>query len=758
LATWSSAHPIIIPMRQYRLPVLILFAFFAAAAVYGCFNLKFSFDFQQFFPRGDEDLAFFLEFIEEFEGDDNFLLVALEREPSIFDSTFLAQAHDFALATRELPEVESVQSLTTFGYPVKTPFAVTTIPAIHREDPSYYASDSARIMQDERFVGNLINQRGTALVIALKTPSLIGLEESRSLMAGLDNLVQQYNFPDHHYLGPAYFQKELVEMQVREVAVSAIISGLLVSLIMFLLFRRPLGIAVALTSIGLGLLLFMGLLGLLGRELNAIAALYPVLMIIVGTSDVIHIMSKYIDELRAGRDKESAIKIAIKEIGLATLLTSLTTAVGFATLLTSRIDPIRNFGINAAIGVMVAYITVIFFTTSLLSFLSVDQIVKLGRQQAFWDRLLESGYQFTRRRPGAIKIGAAVVAVLCALGISMITTNYRIESTLPRDRKITEDFLFFERELSGFRPFELAVTAKDSNRITDFAVMQQIGAIEDYVKQFPFVQSTASISAVYRSINQMYNNNRPDAYELPDDPATYQRYQRMADRIPALNLNVLMSEDRTKARVTSRMDDMGADSIKVFLNRTDNWINQNIDTSLISIRSTGTGLIIDKNAEYIRRNLLQGLGLAIVIVCGLMALLFRSWRMLIVSLVPNILPLLLAGAMLGYLGIELEAGVSIVFAIIFGIAVDDTIHFLAKYRLLRGRNVPVQEAIHKTYREAGKAIVLTSVVLFFGFLVMLFSISPPSVTIGLLISLTLASAVVSDLLLIPLLLKWLDRD
>jgi predicted RND superfamily exporter protein len=302
------------------------------------------------------------------------------------------------------------------------------------------------------------------------------------------------------------------------------------------------------------------------------------------------------------------------------------------------------------------------------------------------------------------------------------------------------------------------VTAKDSNRITDFAVMQQIGAIEDYVKQFPFVQSTASISAVYRSINQMYNNNRPDAYELPDDPATYQRYQRMADRIPALNLNVLMSEDRTKARVTSRMDDMGADSIKVFLNRTDNWINQNIDTSLISIRSTGTGLIIDKNAEYIRRNLLQGLGLAIVIVCGLMALLFRSWRMLIVSLVPNILPLLLAGAMLGYLGIELEAGVSIVFAIIFGIAVDDTIHFLAKYRLLRGRNVPVQEAIHKTYREAGKAIVLTSVVLFFGFLVMLFSISPPSVTIGLLISLTLASAVVSDLLLIPLLLKWLDRD
>ena len=743
-------------MKRYRLPVLLAFAVYAALAIYGCFRLSFTFDFRQFFPRGDEDLAFFLEFIEEFEGDDNFLLVALERQPSVFDTAFLNRAHDFALSARDLPEVEAVQSLTTFGYPVKTPFAITTIPALHRDAPERLAADSARIMQDERFVGNLINKSGTALVLALKTPALITLDQSRALMNGLDSLVADYGIEQYHYLGPAYFQREMVDMQIREVAVSALVSGALVSLVMFLLFRRPLGIAVSLVSIGLGLLLFLGTLGLLGRPLNAIAALYPVLMIIVGTSDVIHIMSKYIDELRKGQPKEAAIRVAIKEIGLATLLTSITTAVGFATLVTSRIDPIRDFGINAALGVMIAYVTVIFFTTALLSYLSVDQIVKIGRQQAFWDGLLERSYRFTRRRPGAIKLGAAVLVGLCALGISLITTNYRIESALPRGEKITEDFRFFERELSGFRPFELAVVTKDSNRVTDFAVLRQIGKIEDYVRQFPFVQSTASITAVYRSINQMFNNNRPDAYLLPADERAYRRYRPLAERVPSVNLNVLMSQDRTKARITSRMDDIGADSIKVFLARTDDWIAANVDTSLVSVRSTGTGLIIDKNAEYIRRNLLQGLGLAIVIVCGLMALLFRNWRMLLVSLVPNLLPLLIAGAMLGFLRIELEAGVSIVFAIIFGIAVDDTIHFLSKYKLARRRGLATEEAIHVTFRETGKAIVLTSVVLFFGFLVMLFSIHPPSVTIGLLISLTLASAVVSDLLLIPLLLRWLE--
>ncbi len=755
-------------MRQYRLPVLIVFALFSAAAVYGCFNLKFTFDFSQFFPRGDDDLAFFLEFIEEFEGDDNFLLVALERENGVFDSTFLENAHDFALKARDLDYIEGVQSLTTFAYPLKTPFAVTTIPAIHRNDPSRYQADSLRIMQDERFVNTLINERGTALVVLLKTESLINLtgegdgpssiDKSKALMAGVEDLMANYDFEDYHYLGSAFFQKEMVDMQVREVAVSAVISGILVFFIMFLLFRRPLGILVSLVSIGLGLLLFLGLLGLLGRELNAIAALYPVLMIIVGTSDVIHIMSKYIDELRAGKDKETAIKITIREIGMATLLTSLTTAVGFATLLTSRINPIRDFGINAALGVMVAYVTVIFFTTALLSYLSVDQIVKIGRQQAFWDRLLERAYQFTKTSPGKIKIGAAFFAVFCALGISMITTNNRIESALPRGKKITEDFLFFEKELAGFRPFEMAVTAKDSAQITDFDVMTEIGRIEDYVKQFDAVRSTASVTAIYRSINQMFNNNRPDAYELPPDERTYAKYQRLARQVPALSLNILMSKDGKKARITSRLNDLGADSTQAFLARTDAWVNANIDTSLVEVRSTGTGVIIDKNSEYIRENLLQGLGLAILIVCVLMMLLFRNWKMLIVSLVPNVLPLLFAGATLGYLGIELEAGVSIVFAIIFGIAVDDTIHFLAKYKLARDRGMSIDDAIHVTFKEAGKAIVLTSIVLFFGFLVMLFSIHPPSVTIGLLISLTLASAVLSDLMLIPLMLRWLDRE
>jgi hypothetical protein len=636
---------------------------------------------------------------------------------------------------------------------VKTPFAITTVPAIHLDQPGRYERDRERLLQDERFVHNLISEDGRSLVLFLKIINSIQLDQARELMAALETQMQTYDFEEHHYLGRPYFQEEMVDMQKREITVSSLISGILVTLIMFVIFRKPWGIAVALVSIGLGMLLFMGFLGGAGRELNAMAALYPVLMIIVGTSDVIHIMSKYIDELRKGFNRREAIRTTIKEIGLATLLTSLTTAIGFASLLTSRIGPIKNFGINAAAGVIIAYITVIFFTTALLSWFNTQQIVKLGRGTAFWENSMRWAYRLTLRAPRQIVIGAVLVTALSGLGISMISTNYNIISNLPRGAEITEDFLFFDRELSGFRPMEFAVFAQGDYRATDFEVLQEIDKIENYLRQYPYIQAINSVTALYKSINQMNRNNRPEAYELPESKAQFARYQRTADQIPQANVNVLVSQDGKKARISSRIDDIGADSIQAFSQRMDRWLSTNVDSTVIKVKRTGTGVIIDKNADYIRRNLLQGLGLAMLIVSVLMALLFRNLKMLLISLVPNLLPLLFAGGLLGFLGIELEAGVSIVFAVIFGIAVDDTIHFLSKFKLARNKGLSIEEALEITFTETGKAIALTSIILFFGFLVMLFSIHPPSVIVGTLISVTLFSALIADLMLIPILIR-----
>jgi predicted RND superfamily exporter protein len=219
---------------------------------------------------------------------------------------------------------------------------------------------------------------------------------------------------------------------------------------------------------------------------------------------------------------------------------------------------------------------------------------------------------------------------------------------------------------------------------------------------------------------------------------------------------MLINNTKDKIRISSRVKDIGADNVKLLSQRIDTWIDNNIDSSVIQFKQTGTGLILDKNSEFVRESLLYGLGLALLIVSVLMGLLFKDFKVLFIALLPNVLPLLFAAALIGYLGIALEAGVSIVFAIIFGIAVDDTIHFMSKYKLAKNQYNDREKALQVTFQETGKAIIFTSIILFFGFLIMLFSANLPSVVIGMLISVTLVSALVADLILLPVVLRWFD--
>jgi len=744
--------------RMLKISRILSFSLFLALGIYGALqipDLKFSFDFEQFFPEGDEDLAYFQDFIKSFETDDNFLMIAVTRDSGVFDQQFLEKFHDFSLKARDLPHVVTAQSLTKLSYPLKTPFGIIASPAIHIDQPDKYASDKKRILADKRFVNTLIDENARSLVVFLKLVNSIDLDQATALMDALDPLLASYNFEAFHMLGRPYFQKELVAMQKQEIIFSAVVSGILVTLIMLVIFRKIWGIGVAIASIGMGILLFIGFMGFTQREFSAMAALYPVLMIIVGTSDVIHIMSKYIDELRKGLDRVSAIRITIKEIGLATLLTSLTTAVGFASLFTSRIAPIRDFGINAAVGVLAAYIAVVGFTTMLLTLFRKEQIIKLGATHDFWEKLMARTYVFTRDQSSWITRGSVVFVLICFVGISLISTDYNIAGNLPRGEKITEDFYFFEREMAGFRPMELAVTAKNGNLATDFAVVKEIDKVEQHLQSLPAVQVLGSISTMYRAAHEVLGSGSGG---FPETESQFAQYERLMRRVPQADINVLVSRDTTKARISTRLKDVGADSIKWLGQEIDSWILANTDTSIVSFRRTGTGTIIDKNSVYVRQDLMAGLGLAVAIVSILMALLFRNLSMIIISLVPNLIPLLMAGAILGYMGIELEAGIAIVFAVIFGIAVDDTIHFLSKFKLVRARGKSVEEALAITFQETGKAICLTTIILFFGFLIMLFSIHPPSVIVGTLISVTLFSALVSDLLLIPVLIRYFFKE
>lgn len=744
----------------YKKHIIAIFAVLAIVSAFFLPKVEITFDFDDFFPDGDPDLAFFQSFIQEFETDDNFLLIGIERAEGVFDSTFLRQFHDYSIALKDIPYIEEVESLTQMRNPIKTPFGYATVPLIHIDEPSRYAEDKANILSDPRFRLSLINDKATAMVIAAKTKEKINLPESDTLLQALYSLSEEYGFADAHYLGRAYFQKEIINLKMWEMLICGTISVILVTLLFIWIYRRPIGVVIAMTSIGLGLLLFIGLLAALGRELSVMAALYPVLMLIVGTSDVIHFMTKYVDQLRKGVEKIEAMTTTVKEIGMATLLTSVTTSVGFASLLTSNVGPIRDFGVNAALGVMIAYIVVLFFTTSLLLFFDKDQIMQ--EKDTNYDKLgqkLASSYHYVRSNPRTVSLISLAVTALCLLGIYRITTNYNIENNFPRGSEVVEDFRFFEEEFAGFRPLEVAITVQGDYVADDYEVVQQISKLEDYLQSTGHINAIMSQATLYKSIHKINNNQREDAYKIPPTKREFRKAKKLIQRSKLLDQQILISKDGKKTRLSSRIADIGADSIRILNEQVDQWVSMNLDPDIVSVRSTGTGLIIDKNAIYIRDNLLQGLALALLIVSILMGLLFRNIRMLMIALIPNMVPLLFAAGLIGWLGIDLEAGVSIIFAVVFGIAVDDTIHFLSKYKLAMSAGSTQEEALLACYTETGKAITITTIILFFGFMVLVFSNSLQTNIVGGMISITLVTALIFDMSLLPVLIrKWMPSE
>jgi len=735
-----------------------LVGFFLSLSLISLFllpKLQFIFNFEQFFPQGDPDLDFFQEFIAEFETDDNFLLVALDNEPSVFDTAFLTRVKAFSKeARKELPYAKQIQSLPEFKYPVMTPFGPSSISAIHLDDLEQLKKDSVRLMQDERIKYNLINTAGNSTIVIIKTEDEVLLKESDEIMSSIYILLEKHGFDpeDYHMLGRPYFQSDLAVIQKKEIIMSTLISGVLISIIMILLFRRWVSILIALGSIGVGLLIFMGILALIGRGLSLMAALYPVLMLIVGTSDVIHIMTKYLDELKKGKQRKAALEVTIKQIGLATLMTSLTTAAGFATLLSSKILPIQEFGLNSALGVLVAYIVVIGFTCPILSFFEKEQLISDHKKIDRWGGLLDKAYHFSLNNKRLIYVTSLVMLVIFGIGISKVNTNYDLVNNLPRSAKITADFKYFENEFAGFRPLELAGSIQEGYEIYDYEVVQAVAKVEDHMKSQPEIVTALSLGTMVKSINQMNHRNNPDFYKMPDE-SEYKKVRRLVSKIPSTGVDVLISKNKRKTRISTKVKDVGAENVKALNRRVDKWIAENIDPSVIQFKQTGTGLLLDKNSEFVKDSLLQGLGIALLIVSVLMGLLFRDVKMLFLALIPNVVPLLFAAALIGYTGVSLEAGVSIVFAIIFGIAVDDTIHFLSKYRLASQQYGDKEKAMQVTFQECGKAIIFTSIILFFGFLVLLFSDNQPSQVIGMLISVTLLSALVADLTILPVLMR-----
>ncbi len=717
------------------------------------------YDLQAFFPQNDPDLDFYQAHLERFEEDDNFIYLAIRSEKTIFDSTFLHRFDRLTNDLSKLPNLVNTSSLSNLKEPVFTPLGgALQIPVIHTRQTDKYVSDSIKIFKDIRLINRYISADAKTVTILMKHESEMLEADLQVLVQKVEETTQAHGWKDYKIVGRAKSITSIVSAIGQEFAFYIMISACLAMIVMIFFLRRFWGVVITIGLILMCLLVFLGFLGLTGKPLDVMSPLFPTLILVVGMSDIIHLLSKYVDELNKGRDRETALVITAKEIGLATLLTSVTTSIGFLSLCTSNLNAIISFGAYAAVGVLLTYILVMAFIIAVITRIPPDRLMNRQKHSELWNNLMEKCYDLTLAFPKTI-LGISLLIFLGSLwGISQISTNVYLLGDVPKTSRLREDFTFFEKELSGVRVFEMAVMAKGDYRINDWVILQELEKLEVYLATIPEIGYPLSPLTLYKTLHKAHNGNLQDYFKLPEKASAIKKYDRKIKQANAKELDLLISEDGKYARMNANMQDLGSDQIHQLNRSVEKWIANNIDHDKVEFRLTGTGLMVDKNHEQLRQNLLYGLGLAFLCVSIIMMLLFKDVKMAFIALIPNIFPLLIAGGIMGWVGISLKASTSIIFTIAFGIAVDDTIHFLGKFNLQRRKGMKLEQAIKTTFLETGKAIFLTTVILFAGFFILVSSAFNATYYLGLLVSLTLVNALVADLFLLPVVLRMCIKD
>jgi len=718
-----------------------------------------NYNFEEFFPAQDEETDFFFNHRVLFESDNDFILIAVEREKGIFDRTFLNRVNDYAKELGTLPNVQFTRDITnekeTFIY---SGGMTGERPYIHL-DSTQFKNDSSNIYENRELVNTLVNVEGDALTIFLRHKDFLSKKKSEQLVNDVNLVTEKYEFDNVRMAGRTVGQLFYVDTMITEMTTYVSMSILLVIVFLIISFRSLWGLLVPQIVIVGSMIWIVGFMALIGKPISILLIILPSIMFVVAMSDVIHLMSKYLELLRAGHNKLDAIKTSFKEIGLATFLTSLTTSIGFFSLLFVNVIPIQDFGIYTGIGVLMAFV----LTYSTLPFLFyVTKVPKVGLKgkNNFWRPIMSKLFIFTIRNRKIIPWIGIIVTLFFAYGAKLIVVNNYIMDDLSSESEVKQNFDYFDNKFGGVRPFELSISLKDSTQnIWNVDRLKEMEKIEYYLANEYEVSINTSLVQFVSILHRASHAGNTDYFAVPDSKQDLKQYKRMLKIADQGNFirTVLDSTERT-TRLNGGVPDWGNQKATAENEKFYSFIKEEGLDEHLNIHVTGTAHLLDRNMSYMSSSLVEGLAFAILIVSILMALLYRSFRMIIISIIPNVIPLIIIAGVMGYFGINLKITTAIIFTISFGIAIDDTIHFLSNFKLELKKGKSKVYALKNTFLSTGKAIVLTSVILVGGFSMLLISNFMGTYYMGLMICITLVVAVLSDLFILPLLLLYFYPD
>ena len=577
----------------------------------------------------------------------------------------------------------------------------------------------------------------------------------------------KYNL-DIKISGMPYVRTKNAENIKSEISTFVILALIITSIIFFLFFRSYRATLISLCVVMIGVVWTVGILGLFiintpagDFEISVLTGLIPPLIIVIGIPNCIFLINKYQHEVNKHGNKAKSLQKVITKIGNATLMTNVTTASGFATFIITNSKLLKEFGIVASLSILAIFILCILIIPIIYSFLPIPEEKHLEHLNRTWINSLGDWIEKTVKKS---KINIYIISILLLvtsiIGIYQIRISGSIIDDMPQKADWFDDIMFYEKEFNGIMPLEILINTKRKKGVTKLSTIKKMSKIEDVILEIPELSKPISMVSLVKYSKQAYYNGNPKYYQVPTSQEnsfilSYAKNSTSDSDVDLIKNYVDSTGQYT--RITTFMKDMEIEKMEEIEKKLNYEISKIMPADNFEVSITGKAYLFQKGTKYLVKNLILSLSLAIFLIALLMAYMFRSLKMIFISLIPNLLPLIVTAGLMGYLGVAIKPSTILIFSIAFGIAVDDTIHFLAKYRQeLITNNWEVKKSVYNALRETGVSMFYTSIVLFFGFSVFTVSNFGGTVALGALVSATLLFAMLSNLLLLPSMLLSLE--
>jgi len=771
-------HKIAAGVLKLRLVLLIIVAAITVFMAYKAKDVELTYSFAKVIPTDNPKYLDYLHFKDKFGEDGNVMVLGVLPE-NLFDYKFFKSWFLLADSLKQLGGVENVLSICSSYNAVKDTSTgkISLLPIFNQLPKSFPELDSlSRVFYSLPFYkGKLYDSETGATLMAVRiNQKKLDSKERIAIVNGIKQLGENFHQRsgiEVNYSGLPMIRTVMATQVAAELNLFLLMAAIVTGLVLLILLRSFYAVIFSLLVVGVCVVWSVGTIVLFGFKITLLTGLIPPLVVVIGITNCVYLLNKYhIEFVRLG-DKMQALQLVIEKIGLATLFTNLTAAIGFGVFYFTRSTVLKEFGLVAGLNIAGIFLVSVIIIPCVFSYLPSPKPLQLNYlKQILLNKILDTFNHWVNHYRKIIYITTAVIVVFSIIGMLRLTSTGFIVDDIPHNDKLYTDLKFFEQHFKGVMPFEILVEGKEKNALKKGGTLLKMNQLQDTLKTYSEFSSPISIIEAIKFINQANAQGDPSQYKMIKGGSGLSGVDRNV-----VTFTYLLKQVKDKSiitpfvdslaqtgRISVNMADIGSSRMSELFQELQPKVYSIFDTSKYKVTMTGTSVVFLEGNHFIIAGLLQSLALAFVLIALCMGYLFRSARMVFFSVLPNLVPLALTAGLMGYFNIPLKPSTVLIYSIAFGIAIDNAIRFLAKYQQeLHRHNFDVTKTVGLAMHEAGISIIYTSIILFFGFIIFTASHFGGTFYLGLLTSITLIVAMFNNLLLLPSMLltlkSWADR-